>query len=347
MSDSKIPTFDGTPHLLDEYIREVTLWSLSTNLRADQRGPALVLRLTDRAKVISQTMNIEELNQDRGVDYLIEFLRTNLRITNMHYVFDVFRSFINMKRNTEHVDMYISEFYQFYMKLVQVNIRLPEPVVTLLIIENARLSDRERSLVDSIMLSQPQNAFSIDTAIQALRQILREKDHARPDAFLAEEVLTDIECFSDDPSDSEFAFEINYVRKKGQFFRRIPKRYKSQYFAYRPRRKGDSSKGSYKGSRKPWYSASSPSWNPSHSTSSYTNTGTGYYSQGKKGASSQKDKGKGKGKGKYGDRVYVVESETGEQIVNPPESSSSNDPGPHSFPTNSESYEYDYWEEWN
>ena len=338
MSD-RIPTFDGTPQLLDSYEREVALWAMSsTPLRPEQRAPALALRLTDRAKVISQGMVLDELHQDRGIEYLLDFLRANLRITNMHYLFDIFRQFINMRRDSRHsdVDLYITEFYQLYMKLVQVNIRLPEEVVTLLMIEHANLSDQERSLVDSIMLSNPQNAFSYDRANQALRQILRrnptmdKSNSSASEAFVAQDDLTDIECFSDDGSEPEVPFEINYVKRNGRFFRRIPRRFVSQFHHNQRRRFRRSDREFYYGKGKGMSRGK-------HSYSGTSNRNS--YPQTLSSPSGKRTDKKGKGRGKTRQRVYVVE----------PESTSTD--RPEFFPPTEvfENTEYEHeraWDEW-
>ena len=247
MGDLRPPGFDGDPSKFDAYRREVLLWDIASNLRRDQKGAALVLRLTGRAKSISQNMDLNEVHQDNGVLYVLDYLQANVRVSRFHYVYETHKKLMSLKRGSRHAlgpngemvsldtEMYINEFYSTCGKLANLGVPMNEPLMTLHLLENANLTSSQRELIDTILLSRQEEAFSYDRACVALRQILRNEagKSEHTDTFLAsdEDALTDVEY---DP-DSEYAtnlppFEILYVSKNGKFFKRFPRRFKNQYY---------------------------------------------------------------------------------------------------------------------
>ena len=295
MDSNRIPSFDGTPVDLDRYIRDVQLWAMSTPLRPDQRASALVLRLTGKAKALTQNVNMDEIGFDTGVDYLMDFLRAHIRISNMHYAFDVFQKLMRLKRDSQalgpatgDIDTYITEFFTLGQRLHEIGIVIPEPLTTLLLIENASLSARERNLIETILLSREQEALSFDRATNALRQILRHRksEEATEVLLTQDSEMTEDEIDENDMiNDKDLPFEINYVRKSGKFFRRYPRKFRD---TFRNRRYG----GGKSSSSQNWQS-----WSP--------------FSKGKsKGKFSHFPAGKrgyGKSKGKSNLPVYAVE----------------------------------------
>ena len=273
MDSSRIPTFDGNNDIFDSYAREVRLWTMSTTLRTEQRGPALLLRLTGRAKAVSENMDLDEVNQDAGVDYVLDFLRTNPVLSHFHHAFDIFRKLIRLRRtsNTESlspeksdVELYINKFFSYAQKLHTLGVPMNEALMTLLVIENADLSPTQRELVDTLMLTDEQRQFSYDRAAMALRQILKSSatTRTRSDVLYSDtpgmtasrddDELTEVECDPEEMQDS-FPFEIMYVQKNGRFFKRFKRRYKGDYYQKKFQQFRGSygkSKGKGKGSEK-------------------------------------------------------------------------------------------------
>ena len=319
MSDLKTPVFDGSPVDFDAYQRDVQLWTLATPLRPDQRAPSLVLHLKGKARQISQNMLMEELNQDAGVEYFLEFLRINLRLSNMHYAFELFNKLTNLRRGGEStlsqrgervtsvldIDSYINEFYHLGTQLHQIGIVLPEAVTTLILINQANLNNRERNLVQTILLSQEAAALNFDRAANALKQILRQSESSES-AMYADKSDSESICeeeidYEEFGNDFEADFEVFFVKRAGKYFRRYPKRFRSHFAKYRSRpgySYHDYGSSSSSGSRYPsWHESSKGTGKAGKFSSFSSNFPKG---KGKKGHS--------KGKGKRYGKAYLAES---------------------------------------
>ena len=358
MGDLRTPTYDGSSIDFDSYQRDVMLWAMATPLRAEQGAPSLVLHLTGKAKQIAQNMDPLELNQDQGVEYYLEFLRSNLRLSNMHHAFDLFNQLISLKRGSTlgqneqpilDVDVYVHEFYHLCQRLHQIGLKLPEAISTLMLINQAGLTSRERNLVQTILLSREEQALNFDRATSALKQILRPVDSGKHDAFLAETSDTE-SVFEEEIDQADFGStydapcEVFFVRRNGKFFRRYPKRFRSHF--NRPQYHSDWHSDTWYGSQYSGKSYPSTSSSKGYGKKGYTGyaSPSSYPSPGKsKGKGKHKgSKGSGKGKSKRS-HVYAVGPSTEKSIPIPDTQENWTESDDTWY-----NYEYDYeYENWN
>ena len=294
------PVFDGSAETFHSWLRSVRLWNDLTEVPEFRRGPLVAVNLHGRAAELAESMERDRLI-DEGVEYICQFLEANYHINQFHLVSNTFREFIGLKRSKlsqnaaapqEAMEVYLTKFHNLAHRLHSLGFEIPENVLTFLLIENARLTNDQRSNVMTVLMTNEHAPYSYFRAGQALRQLIIPNPTSTQSPETG--MLVDHSVFNSDLTYVDQEVEVDtlpedfvsddehtclYVRKRNKFFRRR---------FYNPNGKG---KG-----KKP-----------------YMYTPWDQYSKGKKGHYSDKGKGKSKGKSVY--NSFGVETSTSSSSV--------------------------------
>ena len=141
------------PPLLKEHAnyelwkKEIKLWKTFTDLDAKKQGPAICLSLTGKAREAALELSVENLNSDTGVVQLLAKLDELYLKDKDQLAYAAYDSFENFKRAPDmSIKDYLITFERLHHKILQYNIKLPEPVLAYRVLKTANISPEKEQL---------------------------------------------------------------------------------------------------------------------------------------------------------------------------------------------------------
>ena len=126
----------NAPPLLKEYSnyelwkKEISLWKTFTYLDAKKQDPAIFLALNGKARETALELSVENLNSDTGVVQLLAKLDKLYLKDKDQLAYAAYDSFENFKRPPDmSIKDHLITFERLHHKILQYNIKLPEPVL--------------------------------------------------------------------------------------------------------------------------------------------------------------------------------------------------------------------------
>lgn len=126
----------------EQWKKDLTLWTLFTDLAKEKMAIAVHLSLCGRARQATSEISISEMKSANGMDILISKLdRVFLQDENWR-CFNNYLAFENYRRDSEvKIDQYLSEFDRRHYKLKECGVDLPDAVVACRLIKSCNLSE--------------------------------------------------------------------------------------------------------------------------------------------------------------------------------------------------------------
>lgn len=144
------PTFGDN---YERYKQELLAWREVTDLAKEKRGIAIALTLPEnhpcklREKVFDE-IDLKELKAEKGLDVLIAFLDTHLKVDDLSDCFDKYEHFEECKRvEGQSMNDFIAEYDMRNNKIVKKKIILPQEVLAFRLLKCANITREERLLV--------------------------------------------------------------------------------------------------------------------------------------------------------------------------------------------------------
>ena len=142
------PKFDNETEY-ENWKRDINIWCELTDLAEDKHALAIHLSLTDRAHTASSEIELAVLKSEHCVKRLIEKLDSLFLPDKGQRQFTAFHNLYNLRRNTENIHEYVSEFEHKYFKFTQEGMTLPDSVMAFMLLASCNLPERETQIVMS------------------------------------------------------------------------------------------------------------------------------------------------------------------------------------------------------
>ena len=156
-----VPTFSGTMDAGDEnlgqtarsYLRQIAAWRRMTRMAPEAQGLTLYQNLSGRAWVEAERLNVDELAEANGVDYLVSWVKDrylDVEITQVgRCLSDFFRK---LKRKPgQSVRDYLSDFDRCLARLNEVGCVLPDLAAAWVLVDRMGLEESaELNLLASV-----------------------------------------------------------------------------------------------------------------------------------------------------------------------------------------------------
>ena len=146
-----IPIYDPTQSY-ELYKEELELWNSVTDMPAAKRAGCVMLTLPRTAEctlrtTVMQKIDKTKINKSGGFKVLTDCLDSILGKDKLQDCVDKYDEFEDYHRTKETIREYIQTFDTNYNKLINLNITLPQEVLALKIIRNAKISAGDKKLV--------------------------------------------------------------------------------------------------------------------------------------------------------------------------------------------------------
>jgi len=133
---------------LDNWIYELELWKLVTDLPQAKMGPVVYLSLSEKVRHSCSSVKKEDLSKDDGLDTLITKLREVYMSSAEQQCYSAYERFETYSRpESMSIQEYINQFEQLNQKLINTKIELPPAVLAYQLLKNANLSTEKKNLV--------------------------------------------------------------------------------------------------------------------------------------------------------------------------------------------------------
>ena len=130
-----------------EWLEDLKVWVLFTDLDKKKQGPAVYLTLTGNARDCVRDLTPEQLGSDDGVDKIIKKLDKVYRKDKDTQTFVAFESFYNYRRAAGvNITEFLVEFGYLCTKLTKQNIVLPQGVLAFLLLKASNISTEHERL---------------------------------------------------------------------------------------------------------------------------------------------------------------------------------------------------------
>ena len=146
---AKIPTpiFDQCARY-DMYETEVKAWCEVTSVEKEKRAVVLVLAMTEKKGELLESLKLDDLKKNNGVDVLLEYLKANYGKDELVECLDNYEDFRNFNRQEgQTMADYCSGFQQRVKRITAKGITFPNEILAFELIRNARISSDEKKLV--------------------------------------------------------------------------------------------------------------------------------------------------------------------------------------------------------
>ena len=140
----------------ERYKQELAFWRGGTSIEKKKQGLVLALSLPKdrldperkiRSKVFEQ-LTEAKLSADDGYDVLVKFLDEHLGTDEMADSIEKFEDFESyVREDNSPINDFISTFDQKYQRVVQKQLKLPQPILAFMLLKRARLTKEEKMLI--------------------------------------------------------------------------------------------------------------------------------------------------------------------------------------------------------
>ena len=135
------------------YKEKLLAWQMVTDIPVDKQGIVIALTLPndDKHKIqeeVFSQIGREKLNQENGLDTLINFLDSKLMKDDLSDSLEKFEEFEDFQRvNGQNITEYIAAFDSRYRKMEKFKIKLPSEILAFKLLRRANISKEEKMLV--------------------------------------------------------------------------------------------------------------------------------------------------------------------------------------------------------
>ena len=175
---SKIPIFSGNREDFEDWIFDVNLWMGTTGRKKEEQAPALLLaQSVAEVKKVMRLVGAEDLKTEGGMSKLLGLMRTKYGEDLKDIAFAKFAAFDGMQRETgELFETFTRRFTVAYDQAhsFDENIKLPERVISLMMLGRSGLSTNERSIVLAKVGDEPTIA-TMSRALVGMFDVVTEK----------------------------------------------------------------------------------------------------------------------------------------------------------------------------
>ena len=131
-----------------EWKRELTIWTVVTDIPEDKQAAAIYLSLEGKARECCKSIDVQELTGKSGKDTLLTKLQALYAVDQEQRIYQAYENFENYIRPPNvSIPDYLNEWERTYDKIVTKGITLPEPVLAYRILKSANLPSEKQSLV--------------------------------------------------------------------------------------------------------------------------------------------------------------------------------------------------------
>ena len=131
----------------DSWKREIDLWRLVTDLPKEKQGSVLYLSLPEKIRTQLESIAVDDLNKDDGLDTVITKLKELYSPSEELRAFHAYEEFETYRRpNNMSIKDFINEFERRMQKCVGYKIVLGDSVLAYQVLKNANLPNDKRSL---------------------------------------------------------------------------------------------------------------------------------------------------------------------------------------------------------
>lgn len=136
----------------EEWLKDLEVWKIYTNMAAEKKGPRLYLTLTGKAREIAREVDINEIGSATGLEQIVAKLNEHFQKDKVQrsYLelekFEKFRRSSGMKMND-----YITEFERLNNRIKDHEMTLPDGVVAYKLLHHANLNENEINLIKVTM----------------------------------------------------------------------------------------------------------------------------------------------------------------------------------------------------
>ena len=148
-STTKTPPSFGDSEWKDytSWKKEIELWKRVTKTEKKSQAALIALSLTGKARQIAIDMDIAVLEQENGVEKLIEMLDESFKRDEVDCAYEAYRKFETFTRTPDvTVAIYVLEFERLYERAKSHKMTLPDSILGYKLLENACLETRERQM---------------------------------------------------------------------------------------------------------------------------------------------------------------------------------------------------------
>ena len=151
---------------LESWKTEIQVWDSVTDLPKAKRGGAVALSLTGPKRQIALGIPLNELSAEDGLQKLLTTFENAFGQEASYELFNDYEKFEKIRRTSESINDYITDFEQVLGKLKKHKIDLPEPVLACKLLYCAGLDERDKKLALSAT-----NELKFETMKGSLRRI--------------------------------------------------------------------------------------------------------------------------------------------------------------------------------
>ena len=143
----KMPPVLETEDQYLEWVNDLKIWQLFTDLEKAKQGPAVYLSLTGRARECIRDLTPEQLSDDNGVQAITDKLDAIFKKDQNTRAYMAFKEFYDYRR-TQGVSItdFIVRFEYLYHKMMQFDMNLPEGVKAFFLLNAANVSEDNEKL---------------------------------------------------------------------------------------------------------------------------------------------------------------------------------------------------------
>ena len=136
----------------ESWSREVKIWQCVTDLEVKKHGPAIYLSLEGRARQCCNTISIDNLISESGVQAITDKLQAMYKKDEHQVAFRRYKEFESFSR-PEDMSMvdYINEFDRLYSRIKEKSMELPDDVLAYRLLKSANICEEKQALWKTIM----------------------------------------------------------------------------------------------------------------------------------------------------------------------------------------------------
>ena len=251
-----IPELDEKTDSYRNFRKEVLLWESATNLEAEKRAVAILLKLPAKAKSVALDISRDELTKGKtygegetarkitGVERLLEVLDTVFLEDMNKEKFKAYRDIRNYKRQkSQPIQDFLLEYDKRIRRLGEFGIDLPQEVLAFEILDSSNLTTEQESMANATVKELTYNEMK-DQIRKIAISVVPQED-VKP-IVVQEETYFNHEDDETDVDQEEVAYYSNYRSRgrsrRGRSFNNYQQRrphYQNRGFGGKTRKSGN------------------------------------------------------------------------------------------------------------
>ena len=194
-----VPTWSGSSDVpLEQYVSEAKLWLKWTDVAVGKQGPALVSRLTGKARLVLMTGDLSRFDGTpdvrdahgnavthgvSGVHAVLTELRKKFGVPETQAAHADIKSFYSMQRTEASVDDFLNRFSMNRERAEKrMGGKIPESLAAPMLLEAGRFTTHEKQMI----ISSTKDLTNSDSVSDAIRHIMSAARSTQPVLFSQE-----------------------------------------------------------------------------------------------------------------------------------------------------------------